>query len=172
MPAGAGEGAVSPCGCAEAMMSPRPVSANPEAATSLLHGACLLGRMGAAGTESSGWTEVTLAEMTSPGSMGRRLCAEGSCSGWAAEGCFCSSTHEHGPWDTMTPRGSFATVPSTLLPHFIQHVCPQRVSLHRAISMTAPDNLWHIKLFGDKMETSGRTQISLSRLSVSTRHCR
>lgn len=54
----------------------------------------------------------------------------------------------------------------------LSSMCAQRVSLDRAMSMTAPDNLWHIKLFGDKTETSGRTQISLSRLSVSTRHCR
>lgn len=64
---------------------------------------------------------------------------------------------------TQWPSGaSLATELSTLLGpslvlHFIQHVFPQRVSLDRAVPMTASDNLWHIKLCGDKMETSGGT---------------
>lgn len=94
---------------------------------------------------------MTLLEMTSPGSMGRCLCAEGSPSGRAA--------HKN----TRTLISGLRLYPACV---------PTEGELDRAVSTTAPDNLWHIKLFGDKIETSGRTQIFLPRVSVSPRCCR
>lgn len=72
------------------------------------------------------------------------------------------------------PQCSAHSQDRDLRPYTSSSMCShrERVSLDRVMSMTDPDNLWHRELFGDKMETFGRTQISLPRLSVSPRCCR